>query len=98
MIDPFPLITGTALSVILLTGAGFAIAAPQERRRADIAGTLAIPGVVIAAAVLAYAYGIRAHFYHTAQVIPVEIVQPTASTHGKTVFSRVPSRQRFSQF
>lgn len=94
--DPYTLIVGTVLATMLLTGAGFAIAAPQSRRRADIASTLAIPGVVIAAAVGAYAVGIRAHFYHEAQVIPVEIVQPTSSTFMKSP-SRV-ARQRFSQF
>lgn len=94
--DPYALIVGTALAVILLTAAGFALAAPQERRRADIAGTLAIPGVVIAAAVLAYAAGIRAHVYHAAEIVPVEIIQPTASNHVKSQ-PRV-ARPRFSQF
>jgi hypothetical protein len=92
MIDPYALIAGTATATMLLTGAGFAVAG-RATRRADIAGTLAIMGLVIAAAVGAYAYGLRAHLYDVGTIAVVEIIEPAPETTVAKSQSRLGHKQ-----
>jgi hypothetical protein len=92
MIDPYVLIAGTALAVVLLMGSGFAMAS----RRADIAAPLVITALPIAAAVVAYATGVRAHFYDVGTIAVVEIVQSAESAFVKDQ-DRVSS-PRFSAY